>query len=110
VASILITTTSTISSYGPVATATFDTGATGVVDPEFQVSKKYPTVGHITGPGNLTVNVIPPLTVNEIFLDFWTTYATTIAIVLSGMVGVLMTFIVDHMRRRKEHKQSTEHK
>jgi hypothetical protein len=26
------------------------------------------------------------------------------------MVGVLMTFIVEHMRRRKEHKQSTEHK
>jgi hypothetical protein len=25
-------------------------------------------------------------------------------------VGVLMTFIVEHMRRRKEHKQSTEHK
>jgi hypothetical protein len=107
---MLISTTSTTSTNSPVATATFDTGATGVVDPEFQVSKNYPTVGHITGPGNLTVNVIPPLTVNEIFLDFWTTYATTIAIVLSGMVGVLMTFIVEHMRRRKEHKQSTEHK
>ena len=110
VASMLISTTYTTSTNTPVATAVFDTGATGVVDPEFQVSKKYPTVGYITGPGNLTINVIAPLTVNEIFLDFWTTYATTIAIVLSGMVGVLMTFIVDHMRRRKEHKQSTEHK
>ena len=39
VASMLISTTSTTSTYGPVATATFDTGATGVVDPECQVSK-----------------------------------------------------------------------
>jgi hypothetical protein len=104
VASMLISTTSVTSTNTPVATAALDKASTGVVDPEFQVSKKYPTVGYIAGPGNLTINVIPPLTVNEIFLDFWTTYATTIAIVLSGMVGVLMTFIVEHMRRRKEHR------
>ena len=49
----------------------FNETATGVVDPEFQVSKKYPTIGYITGPANLTIDVIPPLTVGETFIDFW---------------------------------------
>ena len=40
---------------------------TGFVDPEFQVSKKYPTIGDITGDADLTIRVLPPLTVNEQF-------------------------------------------
>jgi hypothetical protein len=44
--------------------------ATGFVDPEFEVSKKYPTVGYITGRANLTIRVIPPLTFNEEFRSF----------------------------------------
>ena len=51
------------------ATAAVDK-VTGVVDPEFQVSKKYPTIGYITGPVNLTIDVIPPLTFSETFTPF----------------------------------------
>ena len=49
VTSMLITTTSSASPTTTPATAPVDK-VTGVVDPEFQVSKKYPTIGHITSP------------------------------------------------------------
>ena len=47
----------------------FNDIVTGLVDPEFLVSKKYPTTGYITDKANLTINVIP-LTVNEKFMAF----------------------------------------
>ncbi len=37
----------------------------GKVDPEFEISKKYPTVGYLTKPINLTVTVISPKTTND---------------------------------------------
>ena len=55
-ASMLVQTTSSTS---PM----FNDTVTAIVDPEFQVSKKYPTTGDIIGKGNLTIEVLPPLTV-----------------------------------------------
>ena len=96
-ASLLIQTTSSTS---PM----FNDTVTGFVDPEFQVSKKYPTIGYITSPGNLTIDVIPSLTINETFMAFWVTYGTPLVILASGAVGVFSTFLIDHLRRRREHK------
>jgi hypothetical protein len=96
VASMLIQTTS---SKSPM----FNDTVTGFVDPEFQVSKKYPTIGYITGPANLTINVIPALTVNETFVAFWSTYGTPIVILAGGAVGAFSTFFIDYMKGRKEH-------
>ncbi|MGH9950448.1 MAG: hypothetical protein ACRD5J_02390 [Nitrososphaeraceae archaeon] len=103
VASVLISTTNSTGPTSTPATSRVDT-VTRVVDPEFQVSEKYPIVGHITSPANLTIDVILPLTINETFMTIWDTYATHIAIVVSGMVGVLMTFFVEHLRSRREHR------
>jgi hypothetical protein len=110
VAKMLISTTSSASPNTTPVTATV-TPATaavdkvsGVVDPEFQVSKKYPTIGYITGPANLTIAVIPPLTFNEIFTAFWGTYGTPIAIFSGGITGAFSTFFIDYLRRRREHK------
>jgi hypothetical protein len=97
VASMLIQTTSSTS---PM----FNDTVTGFVDPEFQVSKKYPTIGYITSPANLTIDVIPPLTVNETFMAFWVTYGTPIVILAGGAVGAFSTFFIDHLRSRREHK------
>jgi hypothetical protein len=96
-ASLLIQTTSSTS---PM----FNDTVTGFVDPEFQASKKYPTIGYITSPGNLTIDVIPPLTINETFMAFWVTYGTPIVILSGGAVGAFSTFFIDHLRRRREHK------
>jgi hypothetical protein len=110
VAKMLISTTSSTSPNTTPVTATV-TPATaavdkvsGVVDPEFQVSKKYPTIGYITGPANLTIAVIPPLTFNEIFTAFWGTYGTPIAIFSGGITGAFSTFFIDYLRRRRERK------
>jgi hypothetical protein len=103
VASMLIATTYSTSPTSTPATATVDT-ATEVVDPEFQVSKKYPTVGYITSPANLTIDVIPPVTVNESFMAFWVTYGTPLVILAGGAVGAFSTFFIDYMRSRREHK------
>ena len=43
----------------------------GIVDPEFELSKRFPTVGYLTRPLNLTVTVIPPSTINDQFREFW---------------------------------------
>jgi hypothetical protein len=97
VASLSITTTS---SKAPM----FNDTITGFGDPEFQVSKKYPTTGYITGNANLTINVIPPLTVNETFMAFWVTYGTPIVILAGGAVGASTTVLIDYLKSRREHK------
>ena len=99
VASLLIQTTS---SKLPMLNDT----ATGFVDPEFQVSKKYPTTGDITSKANLTINVIPPLTLNETFTAFWVTYGIPIVILAGGAVGASSTFLIDQLKSRREHKKA----
>ncbi|MGA7977829.1 MAG: hypothetical protein WB975_11370 [Nitrososphaeraceae archaeon] len=103
VASMIISTTYSTSPTATPATATVDT-VTEVLDPEFQVSKKYPTIGYITSPGNLTIDVIPPLTVNETFTAFWVTYGTPLVGLTGVVVGVFSTFVIDHLKSRREHK------
>ena len=103
VASMLIATTYSTSPTATVATAAVDP-VTEVADPEFQVSKKYPTIGYITSPANLTIDVIPPVTINETFMVFWGTYGTPLVILASGMVGAFSTFFIDYLRSRREHK------
>ena len=102
VASMLVATNIASPTSAP-ATATVER-VTGVVNPEFQVSKKYPTIGYITGQANLTIDVIPPLTVNETFTAFWVTYGSVISLFASGMVGAFATLFVEHLRSRREHK------
>ena len=103
VVSMIIATTYSTSPTATPATATVDT-VTEVLDPEFQVSKKYPTIGYITSPGNLTIDVIPPLTVNETFTAFWVTYGTPLVGLTGVVVGVFSTFVIDHLKSRREHK------
>ncbi len=97
-ASMLVQTTS---STAPM----FNDTVTGIVDPEFQVSKKYPTTGDIIGKGNLTIEVLPPLTVNEEFMAFWNTYGTAIVILGSGAAGVIATFFIDYMKSLKSKRK-----
>jgi hypothetical protein len=68
------------------------------------VSKKNPTIGYIKGLANLTIDVIPPLTVNETFNAFWLTYGTPIVILAGGAVGAFSTFFIDYLKSRREHK------
>jgi hypothetical protein len=82
----------------------------GFVDPEFQVSKKYPTVGYITGPANLTIHVIPPLTFNEEFRSFWGIYGDVIGLTTAGLVGSLATLFIDYMKDRKSRKRKQKEK
>jgi hypothetical protein len=74
----------------------------GFVDPEFELSKKYPTVGYITKPINLTVTVISPSTITDKFKDFWGTYGQFIGIFAGAFVGAFAKVLFD--RRRKRHE------
>ena len=99
-ASMLIQTTSSTS---PM----FNDTVNGSVDPEFQVSKKYPTTGYYNSPATLTIVVQPPLTINETFMAFWVTYGTPIVILASGAAGAFSNFFIDYMKSvksRREHK------
>jgi hypothetical protein len=93
-ASILIQTT--VTSTKPI----FNETVSGFVDPEFLVSKKYPTIGYITNPFmNLTITVMPPLNVNDQFKDFWSTYGQPISIIMGGFAGGFASLIFGRIRR-----------
>jgi hypothetical protein len=102
VASMSVKTTSASPTSAP-ATTTVER-VTGGVDPEFQVSQKYPTIGYITGPANLTIHVLPPITFNEHFTSFWGSYGDLVALLGAGIVGSLSTYLVDHLKSRKDHR------
>jgi hypothetical protein len=68
----------------------FNDTVSGFVDPEFLVSKKYPTTGYITNPfTNLTITVLPPLSPSDEFKSFWTIYGQPISIILGGLQEAL---------------------
>jgi hypothetical protein len=77
----------------------FNDRVSGFVDPEFLLSKKYPTIAYITSPANLTITVIPPLNVNDEFKDFWNTYGQPISIIAGGFAGGFASLIFDRIRR-----------
>jgi hypothetical protein len=56
--------------------------------------------------GNLTINVIPSLTVNETFTAFWLTYGTPIVILVAGTVGGSTTVLIDYLKSKRERKKT----
>ena len=79
----------------------------GKVDPEFELSKKYPTVGYLTRPLNLTVTVMPPNSISDQFREFWGVYGgfiTIIGIIAGGFVGAFATMMFDRRKKRKENE------
>jgi hypothetical protein len=78
----------------------FNNKVSGILDPEFLVSKKYPSIGYITSPTNLTITVIPPLDVNDQFKSFWSTYGQPISIIAGGFAGGFASLIFSRMSRK----------
>ncbi len=74
----------------------------GTVDPEFELSKKYPTVGYLTKPINLTVIVISPRSISDQFRDFWTIYGQFIGIFAGAFVGAFAKLLFDRIKDKKE--------
>jgi hypothetical protein len=92
-ASILIQTTATPTK--PI----FNDTVSGFIDPEFQLSKIYPTTGYITSPANLTITVMPPLSVNDEFKEFWSIYGQPISIILGGFAGGFASLIFSRIKK-----------
>ncbi len=83
---------------------TFTAPRGGTVDPEFELSKKYPTVGYLTKPINLTVAVISPKSIGDQFKDFWETYGQFIGIFAGAFVGAFAKQMFDRVKRKNENK------
>lgn len=81
----------------------FNDTVTEISDPEFQISKMYPTIGYITSKANLTITVLPPLSANERFMAFWDVWGDAVALMGAGAVGVFATFIVDQFKNKRKH-------
>ena len=81
---------------------TFTAPQGGKVDPEFELSKKYPTVGYLTKPVNLTVTVTLPKTVGDQFKDFWSTYGQFIGIFAGAFVGAFAKIMFDKTSKKKK--------
>jgi hypothetical protein len=101
-ASMLISTTA------PTGTTTNSTDnvdkVNGAVDPEFQISQKYPTIGYINSPANITIDVLPSLTFNERLAAFWGSYGDFISILCAGAVGSFSSFFIDYVKTRRKNK------
>ena len=78
----------------------FNNKISGFMDPEFQASKKYPVLGYVTSPTNLTITVIPPLNVNDQFKGFWSIYGQPISIIAGGFAGGLASLIFERVAKR----------
>jgi hypothetical protein len=76
----------------------------GTVDPKFELSKKYPTVGYLTKPVNFTVTVVSPKSVEDQFKDFWATYGQFIGIFAGAFVGAFAKQMFDMAKRKKENE------
>lgn len=74
----------------------------GALDPKFALSKKYPTVGYLTQPVNLTVTIIPPMNIQDQFKEFWATYGQFIGIFAGAFVGAFARQMFDIVKRKKE--------
>jgi hypothetical protein len=92
-ASILIQ--STVTPTKPI----FNDTVSGFIDPEFQLSKIYPTTGYITSPANLTITVMPPLNVNDEFKEFWSIYGQPISIIVGGFAGGFASLIFSRIKK-----------
>jgi hypothetical protein len=78
----------------------FNDKISGFIDPEFQASKKYPVLGYVTSPTNITITVIPPLNVNDRFKDFWSIYGQPISIIAGGFAGGFASLIFGRVTKR----------
>ena len=79
----------------------------GVVDPEFELSKQYPTVGYLTKPVNFTVTVMEPMDISEHFKEFWGTYGQFIGIFAGGFIGAYARVLFDRRKKKQEESQQT---
>ena len=73
----------------------------GTINPKFELSKKFPTVGYLTRPLSLTVHVIAPKNISDQFKDFWGTYGQFIGLFAGGFVGAYAKVLFDRRRRRE---------
>jgi hypothetical protein len=74
--------------------------ATGTLHHEADVSKKYPVRSIIRGQTTLTINVIPPLDINDRFKNFWGIYGQPISIIFGGFAGGFASLIFGRVTRK----------
>ncbi|MGD9535282.1 MAG: hypothetical protein AB7V56_16120 [Candidatus Nitrosocosmicus sp.] len=72
------------------------------MDPKFSLSKKYPIVGYLTQPVNLTVTITPPMDIKDQFKEFWATYGHFISIFAGAFVGAFAREMFGIAKRKKE--------
>ncbi|MGN6624065.1 MAG: hypothetical protein ACTHKK_07970, partial [Candidatus Nitrosocosmicus sp.] len=77
----------------------------GTVDPEFELSKKFPTVGYLTKPINLTITVTSPKNIGDQFKEFWSTYGQFIGIFAGAFVGAFAKVLFDIGKKRKKENE-----
>jgi len=84
----------------------------GTVDPKFELSKKFLTVGYLTKPVNFAVTVIAPMTISEQFKDYWGSYGQFIGLFAGGVCGSIQVGFVGAYakvifdKRKNRHQES----
>ncbi|HKR73521.1 MAG TPA: hypothetical protein VJR94_05355 [Candidatus Nitrosocosmicus sp.] len=78
-----------------------------IISPILQTSSKYPSFGYVTNPSmNLTVTVLPPLSFEEQFKEFWSVYGQPISIIAGGFAGGFASLIFAKIKKSDKQKDS----
>ena len=80
----------------------------GFINSNLEDSNKYPTFGYVTNPSmNLTVTVIPPLSFDEQFKEFWSIYGQPISIIAGGFAGGFASLVFARIRKTDKPPEDT---
>jgi hypothetical protein len=72
----------------------------GYMKSDLETSKKYPTFGFVTNPSmNLTITVMPPISFDEQFKEFWSIYGQPISIIAGGFAGGFASLVFAKFRK-----------
>jgi len=71
-----------------------------ITNSTLQTFNKFPSFGYVTNPSmNLTVTVIPPLSFDEQFKEFWSIYGQPISIIAGGFAGGFASLVFAKIKK-----------
>jgi hypothetical protein len=80
----------------------------GYMKSDLETSKKYPTFGFVTNPSmNLTITVMPPISFDEQFKEFWSIYGQPISIIAGGFAGGFASLVFAKFRKTDKESKDT---
>ncbi|WP_148687284.1 hypothetical protein [Candidatus Nitrosocosmicus hydrocola] len=98
----------TLESFGALNNNNDGEGEGEITNSTLQTFNKFPSFGYVTNPSmNLTVTVIPPLSFDEQFKEFWSVYGQPISIIAGGFAGGFASLVFAKIKKSDKQLEDT---